>query len=112
MNTKKKNGKALNQLFSNEQRKSIATLCRQFQVRQLGVFGSVLTDQFDDASDIDVAVRFERTTPEGSFDRFMGLKESLESLFGLPVDLVTADRIRNPVFAHEVENTQEVIYAA
>ena len=88
----------------------VADLCRRFQVRRLSVFGSVLRADFPDSSDIDVAVIFDRSTPDGSFDQFTGLKESLEKLFGREIDLVSADRIRNPVFARELQNSEKVIY--
>ena len=34
--------------------KSIAALCRKYKVNRLFVFGSVLTDRFNDGSDIDM----------------------------------------------------------
>ena len=90
----------------------IAKLCRRYNVKRLAIFGSATTGEFKGASDVDVAVVFDRTGFEGSFDQYMGLKEELEEFFGRPVDLVTADKIRNPVFEREVEKTQDVIYAA
>ena len=36
--------------------KSIAALCRKYKVNRLFVFGSVLTDRFNDGSDIDMVV--------------------------------------------------------
>ena len=93
-------------------REHIAGLCQRYGVKKLAIFGSATTTGLSPTSDVDVAVVFDRTGFEGSFDRYMGLKEELEEFFGRPVDLVTADRIRNPVFARELEETQEVIYAA
>jgi predicted nucleotidyltransferase len=42
-----------------DRRDEIEALCRQFDVRRLDVFGSVLNDSFDPlTSDIDVLVEF------------------------------------------------------
>ncbi|HIR72712.1 MAG TPA: nucleotidyltransferase domain-containing protein [Candidatus Coprenecus pullicola] len=40
--------------------KSIAALCRKYKVNRLFVFGSVLTDRFNDGSDIDMVVDFKK----------------------------------------------------
>lgn len=101
-----------NSMVLDEDLEQIADMCVRYHVKRLGIFGSAVTDEFDETSDLDVSVIFEREGFTGSFERYMGLKEELEELFGRPVDLVTADRIRNPVFAREVQETQEVIYAA
>ena len=63
---------------------------RAFGVRTLGIFGSHARGGARPDSDLDVLVEFERRT----FDDFMGLKLMLEDLFGRPVDLVLADRIK------------------
>ena len=90
----------------------IAGICERYGVKRLGIFGSATTGELKETSDLDVSVIFDRNGFDGSFERYMGLKEELEELFCREVDLVTVDRIRNPVFAREVEETQEVIYAA
>jgi hypothetical protein len=102
----------LSSFLGDDGLEQVAALCRRYHVRQLAIFGSVLTPEFSGSSDLDVAVVFDRTSPDGSFEQFMGLKGSLEQLFDLEVDLVTADRVRNPVFARELRQAQEVIYAA
>jgi uncharacterized protein len=57
----------------------------------LSVFGSVARGQTTAASDIDVLVEF---SGEADFDRFMELKERLEGLLGMRVDLVTTKALR------------------
>ena len=46
--------------------KSIAALCRKYKVNRLFVFGSVLTDRFNDGSDIDMVVDFKKDEVEDS----------------------------------------------
>lgn len=101
-----------NSMMRDEDLEQVADMCVRYRVKHLGIFGSAVTDKFNETSDLDVSVVFEREGFTGSFERYMGLKEELEELFGRPVDLVTVDRIRNPVFAREVQETEEVIYAA
>lgn len=66
------------------------TELRAFGVRTLGIFGSHARGDARPDSDLDVLVEIERRT----FDDFMGVKLLLEDLFGRPVDLVLADRIK------------------
>ena len=94
-------------------RKEIAELCRRFYVRQLEVFGSAATDRFDpDTSDLDFLVEFGAIDTEEYADAYFGLLEGLEVLFAKPVDLVSANAIRNPFFAKGVDSTRQTVYAA
>ena len=53
--------------------KSIVALCRKYKVNRLFVFGSVLTDRFNDGSDIDMVVDFKKDEVEDYFDRLQVL---------------------------------------
>jgi uncharacterized protein len=90
----------------------LAEVCRRYRVRELYVFGSAVTGRMHDQSDLDFIVLFESPVPTGAFDRFMGLKESLELLFGRRVDLLTLKPFRNPVFQAEVDQSKTLLYAA
>jgi predicted nucleotidyltransferase len=93
-------------------RDAIADLCRRFGVRRLAVFGSALTDRFDEArSDVDFLVEFSDDS-SSRFDAYFGLKEELESLLGRPVDLVSPSALENPFFAASVEAEAQELYAA
>lgn len=72
-------------------RANLEALCRCFRVRRLELFGSAATGGFQgETSDVDFLVEFESTAGPGYADRYFGLLESLEALFGRPVDLVVA----------------------
>ncbi len=93
-------------------REAIAELCRRFDVRRLSVFGSAMTDRFDESrSDVDFLVEFT-DAPATRFDSYFGLKEELEALLGRPVDLVMPSALENPYFAASVEANIEELYAA
>jgi predicted nucleotidyltransferase len=89
----------------------LAVLCRRFGVRRLDLFGSAATGAFDPgSSDVDMLVEFD-DEPTRLFDRYFGLKESLEALYGRPVDLVSAGSLRNPFFIAAVNETRQLMYA-
>lgn len=95
------------------QRDSLVVLCERFGVTRLDLFGSAVTGGFDPArSDLDLLVEIEPPAGVSRFDAYFGLKEALEELLGLPVDLVDPSALRNPFFAATVEPTREVLYAA
>ena len=72
--------------------------CRRFGVERLELFGSATTKSFDEnASDLDFLVTFNAESRKKAFDNYFGLLESLEEIFGRPVDLVTAASVRNPI---------------
>jgi len=96
----------------DERRRELEALCRSFGVRRLDVFGSAAADSFrDETSDLDFLVEFESPGP-GYADRYFGLLEGLEALFGRPVDLVVASAITNPYFRQSVDKTRALLYAA
>jgi uncharacterized protein len=96
-----------------EHRAALAGLCRRYGVRRLEVFGSAATgDNFSGRSDLDFLVEFASPPPGGYADAYFGLLESLEALFGKPVDLVVDSAIRNPFFRQSVERTRTLLYAA
>ncbi len=96
-----------------ERRDEIDALCRRFSVRRLELFGSAATGK-DRAgeSDLDFLVEFAALPPGRYADAYFGLLESLETLFGRPVDLVVASAIKNPYFLQSVEHTKTLLYAA
>ena len=93
----------------------IIDLCRKHKVKSLAVFGSILTDRFNDKSDVDLLVDFEdydRDNPQ-DFDyvtNFLDLQDSLESVLNRKVDLVVGNSMRNRYFINAVNRTKQVIY--
>jgi predicted nucleotidyltransferase len=101
------------QSLLQEQLTEIEALCRRLHVRRLDVFGSAARGDFDpEASDLDFLVEFEALPPVEYADAYFSLREGLESLFGRPVDLVTAASIVNPYFRESVSSSRENVYAA
>jgi len=91
---------------------AIAAACARYGVKRLVVFGSAVTGRFDESSsDVDFLVEFREGLVD-RFDAYFGLKESLESLLGRPVDLVSPVALENPYFAASVEENGHELYAA
>ena len=90
--------------------KNIVSLCERYKVNKLFVFGSVLTDRFNDESDIDLVVDFKKDEVEDYFDNYFDFKYSLQDLFGREVDLVEEQSIKNPYFRKNVDSTKQLIY--
>ncbi len=89
---------------------ALAELCRRYHVRELALFGSVLRDDFDDDSDIDVLVEYEQGARITLFDHF-DLQRALVGLIGRSVDLVPKDGLR-ALLRESILSASEVIYAA
>ncbi|MGH9816039.1 MAG: nucleotidyltransferase family protein [Candidatus Acidiferrales bacterium] len=95
-----------------QRRTELEALCRRYNVRRLDVFGSAAASkQRPGQSDLDLLVEFGPFPPGAYADAYFGLMESLEALYGRPVDLVVASAIRNPYFLQAVERTKVLLYA-
>lgn len=92
----------------------IFELCRKYRVKTLSVFGSILTDRFNDESDVDLLVDFEPHDPDSmEFDyvsNYLDFKDSLEDLFNRKVDLIEDGEQLNPYFRYCVNKKKQVIY--
>ncbi len=90
----------------------ILDLCRKHNVKTLSVFGSILTDRFNDQSDVDLLVDFKPIDLD-TFDyvgNYFSLKDSLERLFNRNVDLIEYGKNLNPIFMAIVDKKKRLIY--
>lgn len=89
----------------------IIALCRKYKVKNMYVFGSILTPRFNDKSDVDLSVNMlPEKDPLIAGENFLNLYLDLQDLFGRKVDLVSEEYIRNPYFKEELEETKKLIY--
>ena len=86
----------MNQLneIKNELRKMKPELVERFHVNSIGLFGSVVRDDFNEKSDIDIIVDFAK--PIGI--AFIDLADLLEKALKRPVDLVSKKRVKDKYF--------------
>jgi predicted nucleotidyltransferase len=78
-------------------------LSTKYGVTRLGIFGSVSRDQASEASDVDIVVEM----PPDLF-QMVHLKEELEQLLGVPVDLIRLHKHMNAFFKNRIDD--EAIY--
>jgi len=96
-----------------QHQEALVALCRKFGVRRLDLFGSAAVGAFQPGrSNLDFLVEFDASSYHGMADRYFGLLESLEALFGVRVDLVVASAVKNPYFRESIEKTRKTLYAA
>ena len=88
----------------------IERICRRLPVKRLGLFGSVLSQNFSLSSDIDVLVIFDTSEDIDLFNKYFELKEQLEEVFERDIDLVVDKKFKNPIFRESVDRTRTVIY--
>jgi len=98
-----------------EKREALCELCRNYGVRRLDAFGSVARgDDFDpNRSDADLLVEFGPDAD--NLVSFLNFKEALETLLGLPVDLVERQAVvdsRNSIRRRRILSEAELVYAA
>lgn len=88
----------------------IVALCRKHKVSKLFAFGSILTNRFNDESDVDFLVSFNKSEVTDYFDNYFDFKYSLEDLLGRTVDLLEEQTVKNPYLKRNVDATKALIY--
>ena len=72
-------------------------LTKQFKVKEIGIFGSIVRGEDKETSDVDILVEFEE--PIGFF-KFLELEEYLSDLIGRKVDLVSKKALKPRIGKH------------
>src|SRR5688500_4129223 len=90
----------IEQLQSNEQ------YLLAYGVKEIGLFGSFLTNKADHESDIDILVDIKKENK--TFKNFMSLNYFLEKLFDRKVDLVTKQSLSPYIGLHILKSVEYV----
>jgi len=90
--------------------KEIELLCKTHKVKSLYAFGSVLTDSFNEQSDVDLVVDFANVELENYADNYYDFKFSLEDIIQKPIDLLEEKAIKNPYFRESINQQRQLIY--
>src|SRR5664279_1950942 len=88
----------------------INDLCKRHKVRQMYVFGSVITTRFRKHSDIDFIVDFHGVDLYDYADNYFDFKDSLEHLLKREVDLLEDKAIKNPFLRQSIDSSKQLIY--
>jgi len=73
---------------------AIAAFCERHELRAFSLFGSILGDEFDEESDVDVLADTEGRSL--GFHETCRMLDELEALFGRKVDLLTRSAVESP----------------
>lgn len=102
----------MQQILKNKMQE-LRSLCLALGVRKLYVFGSAVSDDFRDDSDIDFLISLsDDLTTEQYTDNYFTLQYKLRELFHREIDIVTERALSNPYFIESIDETKELIYEA
>lgn len=92
--------------------KQIEQFCEKWRVEELSLFGSVIREDFNSESDVDVLISFLPDAKWTLFDH-VDMKEDLKSIFSRNIDLVTkkaVERSRNTVRKNSIISSAKQVY--
>jgi predicted nucleotidyltransferase len=92
----------------------LAVFCRQWRIAAIEVFGSALRNDFDDDSDLDLLVTYERDVRWSLIDH-IAIERHLSELLGRKVDLVSrraVEQSRNWIRRRGILASARPIYVA
>ncbi len=90
----------------------IVRFCLRWQIVELALFGSVLREDFDSESDVDVLATFSDQSEWSLFDHAQ-MQQELQALLDRKVDLISRRALaytQNHLLRDEISKTAEVIF--
>jgi predicted nucleotidyltransferase len=91
---------------------AIAAFCKRHQARRFSLFGSILRDDFDEKSDVDVLLDVRGRSLE--FHEECRMLDELEAMFGREVDIVPEHVVGSPLMnkhrSDSIKATAKVVY--
>ena len=89
----------------------VIALFKKHKIKKAYVFGSVLTNKFNEQSDVDFLVNLqEGLDPVDAGGHLWDLTYELEDLLNRKIDLITERSLKNPYFIKELNETRLPIY--
>jgi len=102
----------MNTILDNK-KDDLIRLCQQLRIKKLYAFGSVVSGNFRDDSDIDFLLSFsDSLSYEEYADNYFTLHYKLRELFNREIDIVTERTLSNPYFIESINETKSLIYEA
>jgi predicted nucleotidyltransferase len=91
----------------------VTKLFKEHKIKSAYAFGSVVSDKFDNESDIDLLINFEEgLEPLEKGEIWWNLHDTLRDIFNRKIDLVIENSLKNPYFIEEINEKKQLIYAA
>ena len=97
-----------------ERASELPEICQRYHVARLDLYGKAATaDSLTEHDSLSLLVDFQFLPLDNYFDMYFGLLESLEELFGLPVELATTEAMAtNPFFPRSLIANKVKLYGA
>lgn len=92
----------------------LAAFCRRWMIDELAFWGSVLRDDFNSTSDLDILVKFKPAANWSLLDHTK-MEQELSELLGRQIDLFSkraVEQSHNWIRRQEILDTAKVVYAS
>ena len=102
----------MNSILENRS-ENLLSVCKALKIKRLYAFGSVVTDNFSDDSDLDFLISFsDKLSIEEYTNNYFTLQYKLRELFQREIDIVTERSLSNPYFIESINENKVLIYEA
>jgi predicted nucleotidyltransferase len=91
----------------------VVNLFKDHKIKSAYAFGSVVSDKFNEESDIDLLINFEDSVE--ALERgeiWWNLHDTLRDMFNREVDLLIESTLKNPYLIEDINEKKQLIYAA
>lgn len=89
----------------------ILEYCKTYKVKELYAVGSVLTERFNENSDIDLLISFNNISIDEYTDNYFILHDLFENRFNRKIYLITENSLNNPFLIKSIDENKQLIYA-
>jgi uncharacterized protein len=87
-------------MFIEQRKNDIRKICQELKGKRLYAFGSAVSDDFKDKSDLDFLISFvDGLSIEEYTNNYFSLHYKLRELFNREIDIVTERTLSNPYFS-------------
>ena len=99
-------------IFENK-KKDLDKVCKTLDIKRLYVFGSAVSNNFREDSDIDFLISFsDKLSIKEYTNNYFTLHYKLRELFKREIDIVTERTLTNPYFIESINETKVLLYEA
>ncbi len=91
----------------------LVKLLKNHKIKSAYAFGSVVSDKFNDDSDIDLLINFEDSVGALELgEKWWALHDALKETFNRNIDLLIETSLKNPYLIEDINEKKQLIYAA
>ena len=101
------------QKIIEDNRENLINVCKTLQIERMYAFGSVVSSNFNEESDIDLLISFSKSLSiEEYTNNYFTLHYELRKLFNRKVDILTERSLSNPFFIESINESKVLVYEA